>query len=359
MTFATPGIEYRPPTPTRYRPPIGLIGCGGITESHLTAYRDMDLEVVALCDLDGEQAVTRRDQFYPDAAVYTDHEALLAREDVAVVDVATPPTVRPDIVADAIDAGKHVLSQKPFVLDLDEGHALVERAAEAGVRLAVNQNGRWAPHWRYCLAAAADGHLGTLQSATFAGNWNHDWIADTDFDGIDHAILYDYAIHWFDVIATLFADRDPRSVTATTTRGPAQTATPPLLAQAIVAYDDAQVSLAFDGHTRHGSVDRTVVAGTDGTVVSRGSSLNDQTVSVHRDGTEYVPDLTGQWFTDGFAGAMGELLVAIEDDRAPEHAARTNLASLELCFAAVAAAEDGTVVEPGEVRTLRGNAWTG
>ena len=359
MTFATPTINYGPPTPAEYRPAIGLIGCGGITESHLTAYRDLGLEVVACCDIDREQAVARREAFYPDASIYTDHEALLAREDIEVVDVATPPTVRPAIVADAIDAGKHVLSQKPFVLDLDEGAALVDRAAEAGVRLAVNQNGRWAPHWRYCLEASADGHLGTLQSATFAGHWNHDWIAETDFDGIAHAILYDYAIHWFDMVATLFAEYDPQTVAATTARAPEQTATPPLLGQVIIGYDGAQVTLSFDGNTRHGTSDRTVVTGTAGTVVAHGPSLNDQSVSVHRDGTEYRPTLDGQWFTDGFAGAMGELLVAIEEDRAPEHAARANLESLELCYAAVAAAEDGTVVEPGAVRSLRGSAWTG
>ena len=47
--------------------------------------------------------------------------AAQARDDIEVVDITTHPPDRPALIADAIEAGKHVLSQKPFVLDLDEG----------------------------------------------------------------------------------------------------------------------------------------------------------------------------------------------------------------------------------------------
>jgi len=50
---------------------------------------------------------------------------------------------------------------------------------------------------------------------------------------------------------------------------------------------------------------------------------------------------------------MGELMCAVEADREPENSARDNLDSLELCYAAVAAAEDGEPKAPGEVRELR------
>ena len=45
-------IDYLPSDPTAYRPALGLIGCGAITEEHLTAYRDAGYNVVALCDID-------------------------------------------------------------------------------------------------------------------------------------------------------------------------------------------------------------------------------------------------------------------------------------------------------------------
>jgi uncharacterized membrane protein len=67
---------------------------------------------------------------------------------------------------------------------------------------------------------------------------------------------------------------------------------------------------------------------------------------------EWHPTLEGQWFDDGFHGAMGELLRAIEEDRDPENSARGNLRSLALCFAAIHSAETHQPVVPGEVRKL-------
>jgi predicted dehydrogenase len=55
-----------------------------------------------------------------------------------------------------------VLSQKPFVLDLDVGERLCERAAKRGVRLAINQNGRWAPHLACMREAVIAGLIGEV-----------------------------------------------------------------------------------------------------------------------------------------------------------------------------------------------------
>ncbi len=70
--------------------------------------------------------------------------ANLVADDIEVVDITPHPVERVPILLAAIEPGKHVLSQKPFVLDLGEGEELAE---QKGVRLAVNQNGRWAPHF--------------------------------------------------------------------------------------------------------------------------------------------------------------------------------------------------------------------
>ena len=64
------------------------------------------------------------------------------------------------------------------------------------------------------------------------------------------------------------------------------------------------------------------------------------------------PKLVGSWFPDGFHGTMAELLASIEEQREPMNSARNNLASLALCFAAVASAERGKPVVPGTVRKL-------
>ena len=111
-----PRLDYKPPRPRAYDPGIGLIGCGGITESHLKAYRAAGWRVQALCDVNPEKARARRDAFYPGADVLTDYRELLRRDDVQVVDIATHPRERVGIIRDALEAGRHVLSQKPFVI---------------------------------------------------------------------------------------------------------------------------------------------------------------------------------------------------------------------------------------------------
>ena len=123
-----PLLPYLPPRPQQYRPQIGLIGCGGITGDHLKAYRHAGYQVVALTDLDRQRAEARRAEYYPDAAVLASAAELLARPDIDVVDIATHPDQRVPLIREAIAAGKHILSQKPFVLDLAVGRELVKRA---------------------------------------------------------------------------------------------------------------------------------------------------------------------------------------------------------------------------------------
>lgn len=149
--MTAPVLAYLPPQPRAYRPRIALIGCGGISEYHLRAYREMGLNVVALCDRDVARAEKRRGEFFPQATVTSDFREVLGRADIEVVDVALHPAERMEVIEAALRAKKHVLSQKPFVLDLAVGERLVALAEAQGVKLAVNQNGRWAPHfatWR-------------------------------------------------------------------------------------------------------------------------------------------------------------------------------------------------------------------
>ena len=78
-----PEIQYRPPEPEN-PPNIGIVGCGGIAEVHLSAYEEMGWNVVAFCDIDEEAARSRRDEFNPDGDVFTDHEEMLASADIGV-----------------------------------------------------------------------------------------------------------------------------------------------------------------------------------------------------------------------------------------------------------------------------------
>ncbi len=353
QTMAAPVLPYQPPVPLNYRPPIALIGCGGIARNHLDAYRGKGYPVAVLCDTNLEAARSLRDEFFPEAAVTDDPEEIFARPDIEVVDLALHPEPRLALIRRALEADKHVLSQKPFVTDIREGRELVELAEQRGRNLAVNQNGRWAPYFSYLRQVLKQGLLGEIVSCDIHIAWDHTWIKGTRFEQIHHIVLYDFAIHWFDIVSCVFGERRPVQVFARAERIPGQEIEPPLSAGALVGFDGGQASLVFHAGTRFAPAESTVVIGTKGTFRSAGPvCANDRVVLTTADGQAEVP-LEGSWFNDGFAGAMGELLCAIEEDREPGNSARNNLRSLELCFAAVASADHGQPVVPGDVLQIR------
>jgi predicted dehydrogenase len=148
--------------------------------------------------------------------------------------------------------------------------------------------------------------------------------------------------------------RKPARVFSSIARAAGQRATPALLGQAVVEYEGAQASLVFDGNTHYGALDSVYVNGTHGTLTASGPDSKLQQVTLYNAQGHASPELQGCWFPDGFHGTMGELLLAIEENREPTHSAANNLESLALVFAAVASAETGQAVVPGSVRQMSG-----
>jgi len=349
---AAPLLDYLPPRPKDAGHSIGLIGCGGITAYHLDAYRAAGFRTAAFCDIDKASARKRRDEYHPEGDIYTDYRDLLARRDITVVDIATHVEIRGAMIEAALAAGKHVLSQKPFTLDLEEGERLAALAEARGLRLAINQNGRWAPHFSYMRQAVAAGLIGDVQAVHMRVHWDHRWTRDTVFNDMPHLVLYDFAIHWFDMLTCLMGARKPLRVYASEAWTREQINKPPLLAQALIEYEDAQASLVFDAATAQGAADQTRIIGANGTLASEGPDLNHQNVTLYTEEGIAHPLLQGEWFTNGFQGTMAELLCAIEAGREPMNGARDNLKSLALCFAAIESAITHQPQVPGAVRRM-------
>jgi predicted dehydrogenase len=338
-----PELDYRPPMPRSYRPRIALIGAGGIAGAHLDAYRRAGFDVPVIASRTMARAVARRDEFFPDAVATDDVAGVIADPSIDVVDITPHPADRIPLIEAALEAGKHVLSQKPFVLDLATGWRLVELADRKGLKLAVNQNGRWAPHKAWMRAAVRGGLIGTPIGVHVAMHWNHGWIRGTPFEDIHELILYDFGIHWFDFVHSLVGGRE-RSVRATMAMAAGQEARAPLMAECLVELDGGQASLVFDGATPFDPRDTTYIGATLGSLRAEGPDLGQQTVTLTTAAGRATPTLEGTWFNDGFRGAMGELLCAIEDDREPVNGARENLGSLRLAFAAIESARTGAPV---------------
>ena len=348
---AAPDLPWQPPAPRAYRPQIGIVGAGGIAAAHLDAYRSAGWHVAAICNRTRARAQARADEFAPLARVTDRYQDILDDRAIDVVDITPHPADRLPIIEAALRAGKHVLSQKPFVLDLADGARLAALARDNGVKLAINQNGRWSPHMAWMREAVRAGLIGDVISLQCTVHWNHGWITGTPFDRIEDLILYDFGIHWFDFLHSIVGDR-AQSVVAMSGPAIGQAATAPLLAQVLIRLQGGQASLIFDGSTAHGPRDTTFIAGTLGSLTSTGPDLGQQTVTLTTAAGVARPILQGTWFNDGFRGAMGALLVAIENDTKPANGATENLHSLALAFAAIQSRRSGAEVAIGAATRL-------
>lgn len=348
LEVAAPVLHYEPPMPKR-RHPVALVGAGGISFAHLDAYRKYGFDVVAILSRDESKARARAEEFYPDADVMTDYAALLARDDIEIVDLTPHPAERYPLTEQALWAGKHVLCQKPFVTDLDAGERLADLADARGLRLAINQNGRWSPHMAWMRRAVQAGLVGEVMSVHCGVHWDHRWIRGTPFEEVPDVVLFDFAVHWFDFVTSILG-RMADSVQALAKYPPSARMKAPMLGSALLDFGTAQASLVFDAATPFGPQDVTYIAGSAGSLISRGPDLGNQRVELYTKAGVARPELAGKWFNDGFAGTMGALMVAIEQGAEPENGARGNLLSLANCFAGLQAAQTGQAARPGAVR---------
>ncbi|WP_029074824.1 Gfo/Idh/MocA family protein [Kaistia adipata] len=126
---------------------VGIVGCGEVAQViHLPALRDLaDLfRVTALCDVSPSVLETVGGQ-WPEAGRYADYRDLVASADVDAVLVANPNVYHAEVAIAAIEAGKHVLIEKPYCVSLAEADALEAAAAKAGVTVQVGFMRRYAP----------------------------------------------------------------------------------------------------------------------------------------------------------------------------------------------------------------------
>ncbi len=143
---------------------IGVIGTGVISETYLENLTSFpDVVVHAVGDLFEDSAAKRAAQFGIETSGGVD--AVLSHPDVEIVVNLTIPTAHVPIALDAVAAGKHVVSEKPFSLDRESGHRLLAAADAAGVRVGCAPDTFLGAGLQAAFRAIHDGQIGTPLSA--------------------------------------------------------------------------------------------------------------------------------------------------------------------------------------------------
>jgi predicted dehydrogenase len=165
---------------------VGLIGAGFMGKAHSAAYATMQMHVwpapaqpqlVCLADENPEAARDGAERF-GFANFTSDWRALIARPDVDVVDICTPPNSHLEIALAAIRAGKHVLVEKPIAMNSEEARQMWQAAERAGVKNLVGFSYRRTPAVLYARQLIDEGAIGRIYS--FRGHYLQDWCVDPE-----------------------------------------------------------------------------------------------------------------------------------------------------------------------------------
>lgn len=168
---------------------VGMVGYSFMGIAHSQAWRNVNrfFDVPAQVDMAAisgrnEQAVGEAADTLGWRTSETDWKALLSRDDVDVIDICTPGDSHAEIAIAALEAGKHVLCEKPLANSVEEAEAMAAAAASAreqGVRSMVGFNYRRVPAIAFARKLIADGRLGTIRHVR--AQYLQDFITDPDF----------------------------------------------------------------------------------------------------------------------------------------------------------------------------------
>ena len=147
---------------------VGIIGCGGIANGkHLPSLKKIpEVELVAFCDIIPEKAEMAKATYGSEnSKVYTDYRELLADPEITVVHVLTPNVSHSPITCDALDAGKHVMCEKPMAINSAEAQKMIDAAKRNNRKLTIGYQNRHTATSLYLKKEAENGTFGEIYYA--------------------------------------------------------------------------------------------------------------------------------------------------------------------------------------------------
>jgi predicted dehydrogenase len=197
---------------------IGIIGSGGIAQgAHLPAYKalaDEDVRVIAVADVRRETAEQAAKKFEV-PHLYEDYRELLKRDDIDAVSVCTPNFMHKQPTIDALEAGKHVLVEKPLAINAAEGRQMVAAARRTGKKLQAGLNNRFGSGPQALKRFIEAGELGDVyyaRSQALRRRGIPSWGVFTQKDKQGGGPLIDIGVHILDL--TLWLMGHPKPVAA-------------------------------------------------------------------------------------------------------------------------------------------------
>ncbi len=200
----------------------GIIGCGFIANGkHLPSMTRVEgIEPVAFCDLIPERAEnTAKKWGAPDVLVCTDYHDVLARPDIDVIHVCTPNSSHAEIAVAAMEAGKHVMCEKPMAKMAAEAKLMLDAAKRTGKLLTIGYQNRYRDDSMFMKDLCVKGELGEIYlGKAFATRRRGvpTWGVFMDKEKQGGGPLIDLATHALDLTMWMMDNYEPDTVLGST-----------------------------------------------------------------------------------------------------------------------------------------------
>lgn len=340
--------------PAHHHKKVGVIGAGGIVQgAHLPAYQKAGLPIRAITDIDQTKAQALADEFgIPH--VYPSAEALIADPEIEVVDIAVPASEQPALVLAALDAGKHVLAQKPLATTVEAALELAEKAEASGLLVGVNQQLRCDEGMAAAYEMVQRGWLGELSGFSITVNLDTPWHLWDWAQSMERLEVMIHSIHYHDVVRWFLGN--PKRVFALAGRTAGQAPIGETRTVSSYLYESGVVAVVHANHVNRGgdNLAEFRIDGSEGSIRGTLGLLYDypegrcDTVElkssvVPTDGWVPYP-VTQRWIPDAFIGTMGSLLAEIAGEGSRRSPIFDNVDTVKLVHALYESIETGQAV---------------
>ncbi len=340
-----------------------LIGCGRIAPNHIAAvltHADK-LTFAAVCDLSPQRMedVLRP---VPEAlrctvARYTDYQQMLQDIQPDLVAIATESGKHASIGLDCIQAGCHLIIEKPLALSMQEGRSLIDAAAKKGVRLCACHQNRFNKSIQKIRTAVEEKRFGRMLHGAAHIRWNRgkDYYEQAPWRGtwqLDGGALMNQCIHNIDLLRWMMGD-EVTEVMAYTDNLAHDYIQAEDLGLAVVKFASGAYGLV-EGTTNiypHNLEETLYLFGQDGTVKAGGKSVNRIEEWDFRDGRGDPATIKMEFREDppnvygfGHTPLYGDMVQAIMENRPPYVDGEAGLRALELVLAIYRSAATGLPV---------------
>ena len=184
---------------------VGVVGLGFIGPAHIEGIRRLGDEVLGIVGIDLDEAQTKAEELQIEKA-YASFDEMIADPEIDIVHICSPNYLHYSHSVKALEAGKHVICEKPLTVTSEESAALVELAKTKNLASAVNYNLRYYPVNHEACALVQRGELGKIHS--IHGSYLQDWLLlPTDWnwrllpkEGGALCSVADIGSHWMDMV---------------------------------------------------------------------------------------------------------------------------------------------------------------